>query len=201
MVSGVGLTGSRASAQSIDPYGNDAKLEVGPREAVCREDRPGRRRLMAFFAQTWPALQGVGGYSCREINDVTPPIDPDCNGEQAPAYSTCWSTHAAGRAIDLMVGGGLNAPTPAGIALGDEIVTWLLAPRHGQDHWFARTMGIQQILWNGRCWNANDLDDRRVTSAAEMDRSCRIRNHDNHPHLTLTNAGADGLTSWFASAQ
>jgi hypothetical protein len=176
----------------IDPYGADPNRDVGYRDEVCRADRVGRVKLMNFIRATWP-VENVYGYACREINQ---PGYEDCDGEWEPEFSTCWSTHATGRAVDVMVGGGLNEPIPDGVALGDGIVDWFLATRDGNDHYYARTMGIQQILWNQRCWSAQRDDDRAVHSAGEM-RVCGIGNHDNHPHLTLSYAGADGLTSWY----
>jgi hypothetical protein len=194
------LAGGAAAAQSsgdtplaVDPYGADPNRDVGWRDEVCRANRVGRMKLVAFLDAQWPAIENLWGYACREINQ---PGSEDCDGQWEPDYSTCWSTHATGRAIDVMVGGGMNEPTPEGVALGDEIVSWILATRHGHDHYYARTMGIQQILWNQRCWSAQREDDRHVRSAAEM-RVCGIGNHDNHPHLTLSYAGADGLTSWY----
>jgi hypothetical protein len=188
-----GAAGTRDVGEDIDPYGTDPNKEVGYRGDVCRAYRDGRVELIKFLAQQFPAIHDLQGYACREIVD---PGTPDCNGEWEPDYSTCWSTHAAGRAIDVIVGGQLNSPTPEGVALGDEIVTWLLAARNGHGNYWARKMGIQQILWNDRCWSGQRQDDRYVMSAAEM-RVCGIANHDNHVHLTLSNPGADGLTSWY----
>ena len=179
--------------ETVDPYGTDPNKEVGYRWDVCRAYRDGRVELIKFLAEQFPAIQDLQGYACREISD---PGTPDCNGQWEPDYSTCWSTHAAGRAIDVVVGGQLNSPTPGGVALGDEIVTWLLAARNGHGNYWARKMGIQQILWNDRCWSGQRDDDRWVLSADAM-RWCGIANHDNHVHLTLSNPGADGLTSWY----
>jgi hypothetical protein len=177
----------------VDPYGTDPNKEVGYRWDVCRAYRDGRIELIRFLAEQFPAIHDLQGYACREISS---PGTPDCDGDWEPDYSTCWSTHAAGRAIDVVVGGGLNSPTPEGVALGDEIVTWLLAARNGHGNYWARKMGIQQILWNDRCWDGKRDDDRWVLSADAM-RWCGIANHDNHVHLTLSNPGADGLTSWY----
>jgi hypothetical protein len=185
--------GGAATTETVDPYGTDLNKEIGYRWDVCRAYRDGRVELIRFLAAQFPAIHELQGYACREIVE---PGTPDCDGEWEPDYSTCWSTHAAGRAIDVIVGGELNSPTPEGVALGDEIVTWLLASRHGYDNYWARKMGIQQILWNDRCWSGQRSDDQSVTSAGAM-RWCGIANHDNHVHLTLSNAGADGLTSWF----
>jgi hypothetical protein len=189
----IDLTGGTIDSETVDPYGSDPNKDVGYRWDVCRAYRDGRVELMTFLAAQFPAVHELQGYACREISD---PGTPDCDGEWEPDYSTCWSTHAAGRAIDVIVGGELNEPTPEGVALGDEIVTWLLAERNGYANYWARKMGIQQTLWNDRCWSGQRADDRGVTSADAM-RWCGIANHDNHVHLTLSNPGADGLTSWY----
>jgi hypothetical protein len=187
------------STDTVDPYGTDAFVDAGTQDEVCRDgesaNRPGRAALAAFLDRSWPAAVAVLGYECREIDNPSPSY-PDCDGEVEPASSTCWSTHASGRAIDVVVGGELNEPTPEGVALGDRIVTSFLAPRDGVAHHLARVTGVQQILWNDRCWIPSDVD---VLSAADM-RRCGIANHDDHIHLTLSNAGADGLTSWYSTS-
>jgi hypothetical protein len=183
-----------AAATPVEPYGTSPNIVVGTQAEVCRDgaaaDRPGRAELARFVTRTWPRVVKTGGYQCREIAD--PSIDPACDGEVEPAASTCWSTHAAGRAIDVVVGGEANRGTRRGIALGDRIVRHFLRTRDGVPHAFARATGVQQILWHDRCWNLEPDVDR----AARMDR-CGIRNHDDHVHLTLSEAGADGLTSWY----
>jgi hypothetical protein len=201
-VTGLGISGygagpandksTTAGVATLDAYGKDANRIAGKREAVCRPNRDGRVELIMVLSEQFPAVKSWLGYSCREISGG----GADCNGQFAPAYSTCWSTHAAGRAIDVMVGGQLNRSTSEGIVLGNQIADWLLATRRGEPQWYLRKMGIQQILWNDRCWDSQRTSDRLVTSAAGM-RRCGIANHDNHVHLTLSNAGADGLTSWF----
>lgn len=187
---------ARGPVVTVDPYGEDPFLDSGTRDAVCRNgdaaDRVGRAALAAYLAASWPDALAVLGYECREINSPSEP-NPDCDGELEPASSTCWSTHASGRAIDIVIGGDLNAPTPDGVALGDRIVTSFLESDDGVAHHLARVTGVEQILWNDRCWIT---DDRDVLTAADM-RVCGIPNHDNHVHLTLSNAGADGMTSWF----
>lgn len=187
---------ARVPVVSVDPYGEDPFLDAGTRDAVCRNgeaaDRVGRAALAAYIAESWPDAFAVLGFECREINLPTDSY-PDCDGELEPDSSTCWSTHASGRAIDIVVGGDLNAPTPDGVTLGDRIVTAFLAEQDGVAHSLARVTGVQQILWNDRCWTPADRD---VLTATEMER-CGIPNHDNHVHLTLSNAGADGMTSWY----
>lgn len=189
---------ARPSVATIDPYGTDPWQDVGTRDDVCRNGeaahRPGRAALASYLDEAWPDVVEVLGFECREINN--PIMSPDCDGEVEPVSSTCWSTHASGRAIDVVVGGELNAPTPDGIALGDRIVDAFLAESGGVPHHLARVTGVEQILWNDRCWTP---DQRDVLTAAAMS-ECGIANHDNHVHLTLSNAGADGLTSWYQRA-
>lgn len=181
--------------------GDDPRRISGTRDEVCgpnneSANRRGRRILGDFFQDRWSWIDDgdLGGFACREINSGT----AECDGTWYPARSTCWSTHAAGRALDIMVGGDLNQPDPpVGKARGDAIVNWLIARRAGYNGFYARTMGVMQILWNDRCWDpGNYSSDRQVTSVSQM-RRCGIANHDNHPHLTLTNDGADARTSWF----
>jgi hypothetical protein len=183
-----------APTTTIDAYGTDPNAASGPRQAVCRNgaaaDRPGRVELAAYIDDRWPRVVSVLGFECREIND---PSDPACRGRVRPRRSRCWSTHAAGRAIDIVVGGAADRGTPAGISLGNRIVSAFLAEVDGTAHWLARVTGVQQILWHGRCWTP---DDAEVTAATDMTR-CPVRGHDNHVHLTLSEAGADGETSWY----
>lgn len=143
-----------------------------------------------YIETRWPEVIRLYGYECRELVD---PSRPSCDREIEPERSDCWSTHASGRAIDIEVGGEPDAPIASGVRLGDEIVTAFLAERHGVPHYLARVTGVQEIIWNDRCWHPADAS---VTTAVGM-LPCPIPGHDNHVHLTLSNDGADGLTSWY----
>jgi hypothetical protein len=146
--------------------------------------------LSAYIDANWTAVIEVLGYECRELYD---PTTPGCDREFDPEFSDCWSTHAAGRAIDIVVGGEPDLPTVDGVVLGDEIVTAFLAEKDGQPHYLARESGVQEIIWNDRCWHPADRD---VLDAVSM-KACSIPGHDNHVHLTLSDDGADGLTTWY----
>jgi hypothetical protein len=132
-------------------------------------------------------------YSCRERWDAA--NDPDCNGtvsnSSSSFYSTCWSNHAAGRAIDVMVGtvgGGYN--TNRGLA----IINWLLArDTYGNVNANARRLGVQQILFHDRCWNSEG--DRGIATWQAM-RQCGIGHHD-HIHIDMTLDGANGNVSYW----
>jgi hypothetical protein len=183
-----------ATLTTVDDYGREPTIDAGTREEICRggaaANRPGRVLLAAFIAERWPEIEGVLGFECREI---TLAEIAGCDGEVEPVTSECWSTHASGRAIDVVVGGEPNVPTPEGIALGDEIATAFLAERDGVAHYLARVTGVQEIIWNDRCWRPDSVD---VVRAEDMV-PCSIPGHDNHVHLTLSSTGADAETSWY----
>jgi hypothetical protein len=137
-------------------------------------------------------------YFCRERWDTA--TDPDCNGQQANPvttpnfYSECWSNHARGRAIDVMVG---RAGSGYNTSRGINIVNWLLArDAQGNVNSNARKLGIQQILFADRCWNSDG--DRGIASWSAM-RRCGIGHHD-HVHLDLTSNGANGNVSYWGRA-
>lgn len=191
---------SRADQSPVEAWGTDPNSLSGTIDEVCgpgpghdaAADRAGRVALVAWLDQAFPDIQGFGGFDCREIHNPR----GSCQGRDEPASSTCWSTHAAGRAIDVMTGGTANQDgPPVGKALGDAIVNTLLAPVDGIDNHLARTMGIQQLLWNGRCWSASEHGDDGITDINQLDGDC-VDLHDNHVHITLSEAGADGRTSF-----
>ncbi len=197
---GINPTISLAGAE-VDGYGTGSRSLSGSMDEICgvnnsSKHRLGRSELSTHLKERFPDIKSIGGFACRNINSESS-SNTDCNGAWRPSYSTCWSTHASGRALDVMVGGGFNSPTPEGVALGDAVVDYLLESIDGEPAHRARNMGIMQILWNDRCWDPGRFNsDRSRTSASEM-RECGVLNHDNHPHLTLTNAGADGATTWY----
>jgi len=168
----------------------DPDIAKGKREDVCREDRPGTRALRALLMKTFRP-RATGGDRCREK------INRSCPGRFKPPYSNCWSNHANGRAIDVIVS--VGAARGAERAKGDRIADWLLATDSaGHTHARARRLGVQEILWRGLCWNARRDSGRAVKRVQDM-RKCGIENHDDHPHLSLTHAGADKKTSWWGS--
>ena len=114
----------------IDDFDYDELVLEGTRREVCAG------RLLTGSGWTFNEIVsrfgGTAGtmYSCRERWDAA--NDPDCNGQISQpgdrartSRTTCWSNHAQGRAIDVMVGalsgGGYNRTR------GLAIVNWLLA--------------------------------------------------------------------------
>lgn len=138
-------------------------------------------------------------YACRERYDAA--NDPDCNGTVVnpatnPTFSsTCWSNHARGRAFDVLVGG--SAASGYNRTRGLAIVNWLLATdAQGNVNSNARKLGVQQILFDDRCWNSDG--DRGIGSWSKM-RECGI-GHRDHVHVDMTLLGADGNVSYWGAA-
>ncbi len=195
---GVTIFAAAVARNPIDDFRYDALVLEGTAREVCAG------RLLTGSGWTFNEIVsrfgGTAGtmYFCRERWDAA--NDPACNGQQANPvtspnfHSTCWSNHAQGRAIDVMVGtvgGGYNS------ARGRSIVNWLLArDAQGNVNSIARKLGIQQILFADRCWNSDG--DRGIASWTAM-RQCGIGHHD-HVHLDLTTNGANGNVSYWGRA-
>lgn len=187
------------AGDSIDDFVYTKLVTEGTAREVC----PGRIRsgtLRAFY-EVVNRFGGQSGtmYSCRERWDVV--NNPDCNGTVVspttnPTFkSTCWSNHASGRAFDVMVGG--SAASGYNRQRGVAIVNWLLAPDAlNSTNANARRLGVQQILFANRCWNAEG--DRGITSWADM-RECGI-GHFDHVHVDMNHRGSWGQTSYWGVA-
>jgi FG-GAP-like repeat len=181
----------------IDDFRYDDLVTVGTAAEVCYGSL--RTGTLAAYQALVARFGGTPGtmYYCRERYATFE--RPECDGQIAdPAtmpdfFSDCWSNHAQGRAFDIMVGtsgGGYDQ------ARGNAIVNFLLAPdAAGNQNANARRLGVQQILWNDRCWNSDG--DRGVSSATAM-RVCGY-GHFDHVHVDLTLDGSDGHTSWWGS--
>ena len=79
---------------------------------------------------------------------------------------------------------------------GLNIVNWLLAPdANGNVNANARSMGVQQILFDDRCWNSDG--DRGIASWNAM-RECGVGHHD-HVHIDLTLRGAAGTVGYWGA--
>ena len=106
--SGVTIFAAAAARNPIDDFRYDELVLEGTAREVCAG------RLLTGSGWTFNEIVsrfgGTAGtmYFCRERWDTA--NDPACNGQLANPvtspnfYSTCWSNHARGRAIDVMVG-------------------------------------------------------------------------------------------------
>lgn len=185
----------RVGVNPIEDFRYD-KLEL---EGTAREICVGRLGTGTGWAfnEVVSRFGGVAGtmYVCRERWDAA--NDPDCNGTVVnpatnPNFSSgCWSNHARGRAFDVMVGRqGSGYNNARGIA----IVNWLIASSaDGSVNSNARQLGIQQILFNDRCWNSEG--DRGITSWETM-RRCTV-GHQDHIHVDMTIPGAAGNVAYW----
>ena len=187
------------SSAPIEGYGFDAQVTSGYARDVCFGSlREGTQAAWNYIDSVFAWATSGTLYSCREM------WTGSCNGTSVNPntnpyfYSNgCWSNHAQGRGIDVMVGG--YAPATEPLARGNALVNWLLqADSGGNRHARARRLGVQQIIWNDRCWTSKPLDQNVMTASAM--RLCYIENHRNHVHLDLTIQGANGLTSAYTGA-
>jgi hypothetical protein len=190
------------SSEPIEGYVFNAQVTAGYAIDVCFG------RFHDGTAAAYDYIESVFGWpthgtrwDCREM--YPRPSNLDCNGTvvnpitQPLFHSTCWSNHAQGRALDLMVQG--NAPSPEPLGRGNALVDWLLAADpSGNQHARARRLGVQQIIWNDRCWRSSTLGDSAVTRASDM-RVCG-QGHFDHIHLDFTLSGADGMTSAYTGS-
>ncbi|MFV0306515.1 MAG: hypothetical protein ACK5OX_02085 [Desertimonas sp.] len=187
----------RVALPAIDDFRYDTQLTAGTAAEVCYGSL--RTGTGWTFNELTRRFGGTPGsmYVCRERWDVQ--SNPNCNGQvinpqtNPSFYTDCWSNHAAGRALDIMVGttgGGYNQ------ARGNAIADWLLAPdADGNQNANARRLGVMQILWNDKCWNADG--DRGVASAVDM-RPCGI-GHFDHVHIDMNLPGADDNVSFWGA--
>lgn len=182
---------------AIDDFRYDPLKLTGTAREVCA-GAIGNGTLRAFY-EVVNRFGGTAGtmYACRERWDVA--NNPDCNGTVVnPATnpnfsSTCWSNHAQGRAFDVMVG---RVGSGYNNARGVAIVNWLLAPdSQNSTNSNARKLGVQQVLFNNRCWNSEG--DRGITTWATM-RTCSV-GHQDHIHVDMTVAGTAANTSYWGA--
>jgi len=98
----------------------------------------------------------------------------------------------SGRAIDIKC----DSTTPALKSKGDAVLDALTR----DNALLARSMGIQQILWNRQVWDARH-PERGVHPMNKEDIGNRkIEAHNDHIHLELNNAGAHHQTSFWQLA-
>jgi len=187
-----------AAPGQIDDFVRDKILTEGTAAEICHGGL--RTGTASAFQTITGQFGGTAGtmYSCRERYATFERAE--CDGQVAnPAtnpnfFSDCWSNHAQGRAMDIMVGqvsGAWNQYR------GNSIVNWLLATDSaGNVNANARRLGVQQILWNDKCWNSDG--DRGIGSATAM-RQCGY-GHFDHVHIDLTLAGSEAATSYWGAA-
>ena len=120
------------------------------------------------------------------------PISRPCTGSST-------SEHKESRAFDWL----LDATDPADQALAAALLDELFAPDDtGAPHALARRMGIMYVIWNDRMYAAYDgfVEKRYLSAGCRTRRTCSpTLRHRDHMHLSLTRAGARGMTSWYVA--
>ncbi len=97
------------------------------------------------------------------------------------------SEHKEGRAFDWRV----NYYDSGQRAQAQKFLTSILATdRYGNKHALARRMGIMYVIWNKRIWSAYNPGSWRTYTGASP--------HRDHVHISLSWAGARGLTSFYS---
>ena len=108
------------------------------------------------------------------------------------------SEHKDGRAFDWHV----DARVRADRRLVADVLDRLTAPdRAGNEDALARRMGVMYVIWDDRLWSAWDgfePEPYLSGSCRRVTRCSPTLRHRDHVHVSLSRAGARGLTSWYA---
>lgn len=101
------------------------------------------------------------------------------------------SDHERGRAVDWMI----DADNPVDAAIVDDMIGWLLATdENGNEHANARHAGITYIIWNRQVWSTRKKAWVPYPENPNPDASP----HTNHVHISLSEDGGAGRTSFYA---
>ena len=170
-------TGARASK---DPDGSSLPVEdyasYDPQTTCTKRPRPGTVALGEWLVQTY----GGGGGAVNR-----PCSDPGT------------SEHKDGRAVDWT----LDADSPADRALARQFLEDAFATDdEGNQAALARRMGIMYIIWSDHFYPAYDQfqPESYLSSACRSLKKCsKTLRHRDHMHISLSKAGAKGLTSFY----
>jgi len=134
--------------------------------------RPGTVALGALLTSTYPDTRVAGtAYAC---------------GSDGPV-----SEHYDGRGLDW----GASASDPRQAAEAQGALGWLLAPdAAGRPAAMARRLGVMYVIWDAKILGTYRLGDGWRPYACAGVTSC----HRDHVHLSLSWAGARGLTSYWS---
>lgn len=162
--------GSNGSASDIEDY---ASYEG---QTVCHpKPRKGTAALGKYLVATYGGGGGASGRAC---------------GGGA-------SEHKDGRAIDWT----LNAAKKADRKIVKRFLKDVFATdEDGNAHALARRMGIMYIIWNDRMYSAWDRFEPEpyLSSSCKSRKRCsKTLRHRDHVHISLSNRGAKGKTSWY----
>ncbi len=113
------------------------------------------------------------------------------------ACSSSTSEHQDGRAIDWTMDADRRAQRR-------EVARFLAKvfadDRDGERHALARRMGIMYVIWNDRMYASYrtfEARDYLSSSCRTVERCSKTLRHRDHVHLSLSQRGGRGLTSWY----
>ena len=201
--------GGAVLAVQVEEYASDNWFE-GAQADICHGGalRPGatafRAVILGEFLPGAPQGFRVGNNAvCRTVNNPNSACPTANSGVGAPpAYSTCWSAHASGAALDIFVNDqGVSAHTAAGDATAERLIDWLLETINGVAHYRARQLGVQEIIFGDSVWSSENAPDRTVHGWDQLDAQppAEVLEHGNHVHITLNGRGAEGLVPGLAA--
>jgi hypothetical protein len=137
-----------------------------------------------------PGTVYLGHWIVRKYGGGFGPISRPCRGGG--------SEHSEGRAFDWTVSVHRAADRRRVDRFFERIFRTDSA---GNQHAWARRMGVMYVIWDDHMWSAWDGFRREgyLSSSCPSRRRCsETLRHRNHVHISLTRRGGNGRTSWFA---
>lgn len=107
------------------------------------------------------------------------------------------SEHTEGRAVDWPADVGKVADRKR---VGRFLHRILRTDQAGEDHAWARRMGVMYVIWDDTMYAAWDRFEPKayLSSSCKKRRSCsKTLRHRDHVHVSLTRQGGKGRTSWY----
>ena len=147
-----------------------------PQTTCTKKPKPGTVVLGEYLVSTY----GGGGGA----------VNRDCTG-------TATSEHKDGRAIDWT----LDATNPEDRARAKQFLADAFATdAQGNTDALARRMGIMYLIWNDHMYSAYSGFEKEpyLSSSCRSRKKCsKTLRHRDHMHISLSKAGARGLTSFY----
>lgn len=163
-----------AQAKYVAPA--DGYATYQPQKSCARKDKPGTLTLAQWLAERG----GTYGGTLR-----------DCRSGGS-------SEHKDGRAFDWT----LSAKSLDDQATAEAFITEAFADDEiGDTDALARRMGIMYVIWNDRIYSAWYGFEPRpyLNSGCRTRKTCAVTlRHRDHMHISLSKAGAQAKTSWYA---
>lgn len=155
----------------VDPFAS-----YQPQTGCTKKPKPGTVALGQWLVATYGGSGGAVNRSCA---------------------GSSTSEHKDGRAIDWT----LDADDPADRARAEAFLTAAFATdASGEPAALARRMGIMYVIWADRmyaAWNGF-APEKYLSSGCRSKKKCsKTLRHRDHVHVSLSRAGARGLTSFY----